>query len=114
MNRLYTNGFGKLAVGRARYGIMLRKDGSVMDDGTTSRLTENHYYMTTTAAAAGAVMSHMEYYHQAIWPDLKVQFASVTDQWSAFAVAGLSLARCWRRLLRVSTSARRFPIHGGV
>ena len=88
LNRLYTNGFGKLAVGRARYGIMLREDGSVMDDGTTSRLADNHYYMTTTTAAAGAVMSHMEYYHQAIWPDLKVQFASVTDQWSAFAVAG--------------------------
>ncbi len=88
LNRLYTNGFAKLPVGKARYGMMLREDGSVMDDGTTSRLSENHYYMTTTTAAAGAVISHMEYYHQAIWPSLKVQFTSVTDQWSAFAVAG--------------------------
>ena len=32
------NSWDTLAVGRCRYGVMLRDDGMVMDDGTTSRL----------------------------------------------------------------------------
>ena len=41
LNRIYTNPFSKLQIGKARYGIMLRDDGLVMDDGTTWRLSEN-------------------------------------------------------------------------
>ena len=88
LDRLYCNTFSTLAVGRARYGLMLREDGIVMDDGTTSRLTEDHYVMTTTTANAAKVMSHMEFCHQALWPDLDVQYVSVTEQWAQLAVAG--------------------------
>ena len=56
---VYTNMFSTLKVGRVRYGLMLREDGHVMDDGTTARLGENHYVMTTTTAAAGQVMKHL-------------------------------------------------------
>ena len=48
LNRIYTNPFAKLPIGKARYGIMLRDDGIVMDDGTTWRLSETDYFMTTT------------------------------------------------------------------
>ncbi|HUE44804.1 MAG TPA: glycine cleavage T C-terminal barrel domain-containing protein, partial [Aestuariivirgaceae bacterium] len=88
LNRLYCNGFGKLPVGKARYGLMLRDDGIVFDDGTTSRLAQDHFLMTTTTANAGRVMSHIEFCHQALWPDLDVQYASVTEQWAQVAVAG--------------------------
>jgi methylglutamate dehydrogenase subunit C len=88
LNRLYCNGFAKLPVGKARYGLMLREDGIVFDDGTTSRLAEDHFLMTTTTANAGRVMSHIEFCHQALWPDLDVQYASVTEQWAQVAVAG--------------------------
>ncbi|MEE9587558.1 MAG: sarcosine oxidase subunit alpha family protein [Hyphomicrobiaceae bacterium] len=88
LNRLYINGWLKLAVGKARYGLMLREDGFVMDDGTTSRLSENHYVMTTTTANAGGVMSHIEFCHQVLWPQLDVQYVSVTEQWAQMAVAG--------------------------
>ena len=56
LNRLYINGFAKLPVGRARYGIMLRDDGAVLDDGTTWRMAEDDFFMTTTTAQAGEVM----------------------------------------------------------
>ena len=59
LNRLYCNGFAKLPVGKARYGLMLREDGIVFDDGTTSRLAEDHFFMTTTTANAARVMSHI-------------------------------------------------------
>ena len=88
LNRIYANAFKKLPVGRARYGLMLRDDGMVFDDGTCSRLSENHFLVTTTTAQAAAVLSHMEYYHQTCWPDLKVHMASVTDQFACAALAG--------------------------
>ncbi len=85
---VYTNMFSTLKVGRARYGLMLREDGFVMDDGTTARLDETHYLMTTTTAGAGDVMKHLEFVHQGLRQDLDVSFTSVTEQWAQFAVAG--------------------------
>ncbi len=85
---VYTNMFSTLKTGRVRYGLMLREDGTVMDDGTTARLGDQHYVMTTTTAAAGAVMQHLEFVHQALRSDLDVRFMSVTEQWAQFAVAG--------------------------
>ena len=88
LDKLYCNTFSTLAVGKARYGLMLREDGIVMDDGTTSRLADDHYIMTTTTANAAKIMSHMEFCHQALWPDLDVQYVSITEQWAQMAVAG--------------------------
>jgi glycine cleavage system aminomethyltransferase T/NADPH-dependent 2,4-dienoyl-CoA reductase/sulfur reductase-like enzyme len=88
LNRVYTNGFAKLPVGKARYGLMLREDGFAFDDGTTWRLAENRFLMTTTTANAGRVMQHMEFYLDCVWPNLKVHLASVTDQWAGAAVSG--------------------------
>ncbi len=88
LNRLYCNTFSALDVGKARYGLMLREDGIVFDDGTTSRLAPEHFLMTTTTANAARVMSHMEFCHQALWPDLDVQYVSVTEQWAQMAIAG--------------------------
>ena len=85
---VYTNTFSTLKVGRVRYGLMLREDGHVMDDGTTARLGDTHFVMTTTTAAAGLVMRHLEYVLQAIRPDLDAQVISATEQWAQFAVAG--------------------------
>ncbi|WP_433988851.1 Sarcosine oxidase subunit alpha (plasmid) [Pseudoseohaeicola sp. NH-UV-7] len=85
---VYTNTFSTLKLGRTRYGLMLREDGYVMDDGTTARLGENHYVMTTTTAAAGQVMRHLDFVHQALCPELDVSFISVTEQWAQFAIAG--------------------------
>ena len=73
LNRVYCNAFLKLPVGKARYGLMLREDGMIYDDGTTSRLAENHYFMTTTTAYAAAAMTHLEFCAQALWPELDVQ-----------------------------------------
>jgi len=85
---VYSNTFSTLKVGRARYGLMLREDGHVMDDGTTARLGENHYVMTTTTAASGLVMRHLEFVLQVLRPDLDARVISVTEQWAQFGVAG--------------------------
>ena len=88
LNRVYINRWDTLAVGRCRYGVMLRDDGIVMDDGTTSRLAPSHYLMTTTTVNAAKVMQHIEQLLQIDWPELEVFATSVTEQWAAAALAG--------------------------
>ncbi|MGB1157329.1 MAG: aminomethyltransferase family protein, partial [Alphaproteobacteria bacterium] len=88
LNRVYANAFAKLPVGKVRYGLMLREDGIVKDDGTTARLSETHFVMTTTTANAVSVFRHLEFCRQCLWPGLDVQLISATEQWAQFAVAG--------------------------
>ena len=111
IERLYANNFATLAVGRTRYGIMLREDGFMFDDGTAARLAENRYLITTTTAHAVQVYQHMHLCHQTLWPDLDVQFVSVTDQWAQFAVAGPCSRELLQRVLdpRVDLSNEAFP-----
>ena len=88
LNRVYTNAWMKLPIGKARYGVMLREDGIVLDDGTTTRIAENHFHMTTTTAQAVNVLAHLEYYLQVVWPNLNVNVVSTTEQWAGAALAG--------------------------
>ena len=88
LDLIYTNTFATLPIGKVRYGLMLREDGHVLDDGTTARLAENHYLMTTTTAAAGLVMRHLDFVHQAFCPTWNLRFVSVTESWAQFAIAG--------------------------
>ena len=88
LDRVYINAWSTLGVGKARYGVMLREDGMVMDDGTTSRLGPNHFIMTTTTANAVKVYQHLEFCLQVLWPELDVQLASISEQWAQLSVAG--------------------------
>ncbi len=88
LDLVYANTFSTLPVGKVRYGLMLREDGHVLDDGTTARLGDHHYLMTTTTAAAGLVMRHLDFVHQAFCPAYDLRFISVTESWAQFAVAG--------------------------
>jgi sarcosine oxidase subunit alpha len=85
---VYANTFSTLAVGRARYGIMLREDGLLFDDGTTSRLGPTHFLVTTTTANSAAALEHLEFHQQSVCRDLDVLLTDVCDQWAQFAVAG--------------------------
>ncbi len=109
LNRIYSNNFLKLPVGKARYGLMLREDGMIFDDGTTSRLSENHYVMTTTTAYAGEVMSHLEFAAQTFWPELDVRFVSSTDQWAQMSLAGPKSRAIMSRVVEDDISDAAFP-----
>jgi sarcosine oxidase subunit alpha len=113
LNRVYVNGWKGLPVGKARYGVMLREDGIVFDDGTTSRISEHHYFMTTTTGNAGPVMSRLEFLLQAVWTDLKVHVTSVTEQWAAMAVSGPRARALLARILDdVDVSNEGLPFMG--
>jgi sarcosine oxidase subunit alpha len=88
LNRVYTNAWTRLGIGRCRYGAMLREDGMLMDDGVTTRLGNDHFLMSTTTGGAALVMGWLERWLQTEWPDLKAYLTSVTDHWSVIAVVG--------------------------
>ena len=109
LNRIYANRFDNLPVGRCRYGVMLREDGFVRDDGTTSRLDVTHYLVTTTTANAVAVMQLVERLLQVDWPDLDVYATSVTENWSAAAVSGPKSRALVAALIDIDVSNDAFP-----
>lgn len=88
LDRVYCNKLSTLAVGKARYGLMLREDGFVLDDGTAARLGPKHYVTTTTTANAAKVFQHLEFCKQLLWPELDVELVSVTEQWAQYSIAG--------------------------
>jgi len=88
LDRIYTNRFSNLKVGHCRYGMMLKEDGMVFDDGVVARLGDHHYLSTTTTTGAAEVLRWMELWLQTEWPDLQVYLTSVTDHWSTIALSG--------------------------
>ncbi len=88
LNRVYTNAWSKLEVGRCRYGLMLGEDGMVMDDGVTARLGEHRFLMTTTTGNAASVLAHLEEWVQTEWPELEVFMTSVTEKFATASIAG--------------------------
>ncbi|AXI53687.1 sarcosine oxidase subunit alpha [Sulfitobacter sp. JL08] len=99
LNTVYCNGFAKLAVGKTRYGLMLREDGIAMDDGTAARLAEDHFVVTTTTANAVGVYRHMEFVRQCLFPDMDVQLISTTEAWAQYAVAGPNARKLLQKIV---------------
>jgi sarcosine oxidase subunit alpha len=88
LSRMYVNGFATLAVGRSRYGVLLRDDGFIYDDGVIARIAEDRFHVTTTTGGAARVFGMMEDYLQTEWPDLQCWLTSTTEQWAVIAVQG--------------------------
>ena len=110
LNRVYTNGWKKLEVGRCRYGIMLGEDGMVMDDGVSARLAEDHYHMTTTTGGAARVLAWLEEWLQTEWPELRVYLTSTTDQWAAISLAGPNSRKVVEQICEgIDFSGEAFP-----
>ncbi|MDQ7983486.1 sarcosine oxidase subunit alpha [Pseudomonas sp. G34] len=109
LNRVYTNAWTKLDVGKARYGLMCKEDGMVFDDGVTACLADNHFLMTTTTGGAARVMEWLEIYHQTEWPELKVYFTSVTDHWATMTLSGPNSRKLLAEVTDIDLDKDAFP-----
>ena len=114
LDRVYANTMSTLKPGRVRYGLILRDDGYVMDDGTCARLGPHHFVVTTTTAAAGQVMAHLEFCAQCLWPQMDVALISVTETWAQFAIAGPKSRELLDGLLDAPVGDFPFMACGGV
>jgi len=114
LNRLYVNNWSNLAVGRARYGILLREDGFIYDDGVVARTAADRFHVTTTTGGAARVLAMMEDYRQTEWPELEVWLTSTTEQWAVIAVQGPLARRVLQPLVAgIDISSGALP-HMGV
>ncbi|MBS3980010.1 MAG: sarcosine oxidase subunit alpha family protein [Rhodobacteraceae bacterium] len=109
LDRVYANTFSSLPVGKCRYGLMLREDGIVFDDGTTARMGEHEYVMTTTTANAVTVFRHLEFCRQCLWPEMDVQLISTTEAWAQFSVAGPNARNLLAKVVDQDISDAAFP-----
>ncbi|SON53617.1 Aminomethyltransferase [Hartmannibacter diazotrophicus] len=110
MNRMYINAWTKLGAGKLRYGVMLREDGFVLDDGVVGRLAEDRFHVTTTTGGAPRVLNMMEDYLQTEWPDLDVWLTSTTEQWAVIAVQGPNARKVLETLVDdIDLSAESMP-----
>ncbi len=110
MNRMYANAWNSLAVGRCRYGVLLREDGFVFDDGVVARTAEDRFHVTTTTGGAPRVLAMMEDYLQTEWPALRVWMTSTTEQWAVVALQGPHSRRVLQDLVEdIDLSAAALP-----
>lgn len=110
LDRIYTNTFSTLKIGRCRYGLMLNEDGFLIDDGVTVRFAEDHFLMHTTSGNSDRIHGWLEEWHQTEWPDYKVFFTPVTEQYAQFAVAGPRARDVLSKLdSTIDFSAEAFP-----
>ena len=72
----------------ARYGLMLREDGRIFDDGVVFRESDNQFIVTTTSGNASAVLSWLEFVKAAHAPQLDVRFLDIGEQWADVCLCG--------------------------
>ena len=110
LNRMYTNPWKSLAPGRCRYGLLLKEDGFITDDGVSARLADDRFHLTTTTGGAARVLNMMEDYLQTEWPDLNVWLTSTTEHYAVIALQGPMARKLLEPLVEgIDLSAEAFP-----
>ncbi len=110
LNRMYTNPWKALEPGRCRYGLLLKEDGFITDDGVSARLAPDRFHLTTTTGGAARVLNMMEDYLQTEWPDLNVWLTSTTEQYAVIALQGPNARKLLEPLVEgIDLSAEAFP-----
>ncbi len=110
LNRMYTNPWKSLEPGRCRYGLLLKEDGFITDDGVSARLAEDRFHLTTTTGGAARVLNMMEDYLQTEWPDLNVWLTSTTEQYAVIALQGPMARKLLEPLVEgIDLSPEAFP-----
>ncbi|MFV3405362.1 2Fe-2S iron-sulfur cluster-binding protein [Pseudomonas sp. NY15463] len=111
LERLYTFGFAKLAIGRTRYALMTNEHGVVIDDGVCARLGAQHFYVTATTSGVDRIYQQMLKWN-AQWR-LDVDITNVTAALAAVNLAGpLSRQVLAKVCDDVDLSAQAFPYLG--
>ncbi len=110
LNRMYTNPWKGLQPGRCRYGLLLREDGFITDDGVSARMADDRFHLTTTTGGAARVLGMMEDYLQTEWSDLNVWLTSTTEAWAVIALQGPRSRDVIATLVEgIDLSAEAFP-----
>jgi sarcosine oxidase subunit alpha len=106
LDLMYVGTMSTLAIGQARYGVLLNEHGTLVDDGIVARLGEHHFWVNTSTAGAERTAAAFEEWLQCELVNLKVLVTPVTSRWGVVTVAG---PRAWRWLESVGLDAALAP-----
>ncbi|GAC1431412.1 MAG: hypothetical protein NVSMB65_04940 [Chloroflexota bacterium] len=112
LERVYTTRMADLRVGRSRYGVMVDDTGVIMDDGTVTRLGEDHYFITTTSSGVGAVEEWLTWWMEGTGWEARV--TNVTAALAAVNLAGPRAREVLGGLTDLDVSAGALPYLAAV
>ena len=108
LDLMYVGKMSTLAIGQARYGVLLNEQGTLVDDGIVARLGEQHYWVNTSTAGAERTAAAFEEWLQCEFVDMQVLVTPVTSRWANVTVAG---PRAWQWLETVGLDPTLAPAH---
>ena len=108
LDKVYTHRFGNLKPGRVRYAVICDETGIILDDGTISRLAEDHYFLTTTTGNLEFVIQWLDWW--LIGSGWDAHVTNITGGRSSINVAGPRAREVLSSLtdLDLSTDAFRY------
>ena len=107
LDKVYTNRFSDLKPGRVRYSVLCDEAGIVLDDGTISRLAEDHYFITTTTGNLDFVQQWLEWW--LVGTGWDVHITNVTGGRAAVNLAGPQAREMLKTLTACDLSSSAFP-----
>lgn len=107
LDKVYTNRFSDLKPGRVRYSVLCDEAGIMLDDGTISRLAEDHYFITTTTGNLDFVQQWLEWW--LIGTGWDVHITNVTGGRAAVNLAGPQARDVLKTLTDCDLSTKAFP-----
>jgi sarcosine oxidase, subunit alpha len=109
---VYTHIFSTLKPGKSRYGVICDDAGIILDDGTVTRLSEDHYFVTTTTGNVDFVEQWLTWWATIFGLDAHV--TNVTAGLAAVNVAGPKARELLKKLTAIDLSTEAFPYMNGA
>ncbi len=106
LDLMYLGTVSTLAIGQARYGLLLNENGVLVDDGIVARLGEHRFWVNTTSSGVERTTAAFEEWLQCEYTQLKVLVTPVSSRWGNVSVAG---PRAWEWLSTVGFDAALSP-----
>jgi sarcosine oxidase subunit alpha len=107
LDKVYTNRFSDLKPGRIRYSVLCDEAGIMLDDGTISRLEEDHYFITTTTGNLDFVQQWLAWW--LVGTGWDVHITDVTGGRAALNLAGPCARDVLKTLTACDLSTKAFP-----
>ncbi len=107
LDLVFTHKFSTLPIGRVRYSVLCDELGTIVDDGTISRMDEQRYFLTTTTGNVDFVHQWLEWWAAAAgW---KVNIINLTAGLASMNLAGPLARGVLAKLTECDLSSAAFP-----
>ena len=106
LDKVYTHNFSGLRPGRVRYGVLCGDNGTIMDDGTVARLSDDRYFVTTTTGNVESIEEWLKWWMAGT--DMEAYVSNVTSGYAAINVAGPRARETLSKITDVDLATDRF------